>query len=68
MKKISDWLTRLFLVAFGILSLFLLYCLLFNKQIILDILDWIRTSVKSLGYWTYVIISIFAFIESFPVI
>jgi len=68
MKKLLDYLMRLILVAFGIFTLLLLYWSLFDKQVILNVLEWVKTSVKNLGYLSYVVIAVFAFIESFPVI
>jgi len=68
LKKILDYLMKLILVVFGIFTLLLLYWSLFDKQVILNALEWVKTSVENLGYLSYVVIAVFAFIESFPII
>ena len=68
MKKILNLIFKWFIVFFIILTLVFAYLWIFHKDIILQLLDYIKNIVNILWYWNYLIILLFAFIESFPLI
>ncbi len=67
-SKILSLLAKLFIIIFVILTFVFMYFSLFDKQVILNWLELMKNFVNKLWYWNYVIIFIFAFIESFPLI
>ena len=68
MKKIIEFLIKWFIIFFIILTFILLYFSIFDKQVILDILNRIKQIIANLWYWNYIIILVFGFVESFPLI
>ena len=68
MKKVLELLLKAFVIFFLILTFVFLYFSLFDKQIILNILAWMKDFVAWLWYWNYIIILVFWFIESFPLV
>lgn len=68
MKKFV-WLTfKVFIILFILLTIFFTYLSFFHKELLLYYLDKIDVLVESLWYWNYIIIFLFWFIESFPLI
>ena len=68
MKKFFEYVTKFFIFVFVILTFVFIYLSIFEKQVILQGLDWLKSIVNSLWYWNYVIILVFGFIESFPLV
>ena len=68
MKKIIQILSKVIIVLLLILTFVFAYLSIFHKDLILTYLDMFKNFVHSLGYWNYVIILIFWFIESFPLL
>jgi len=68
MHKFINLLFKLFIIFFIILTLIFAYLGIFHKELILNLLDYVKNIVYSLWYWNYLIILFFAFIESFPLI
>jgi len=66
--RIIHFITKAFIIFFLILTFVFLYLSIFDKQIILNWLDWMKHIVDKLWYWNYIIIFIFWFIESFPLV
>jgi len=68
MKKIVWRIFKILIVFFVLLTFFFAYLSFFHKELLLDYLDKIKLIVENLGYWNYVIILFFWFIESFPLV
>lgn len=68
MKKFLGYTFKIIIIFFIILTLVFAYLSIFNKWLILDWLAYIKWIIHSLWYWNYVIIFLFWFIESFPLI
>ncbi len=68
MKKIINIIFKLFIVFFIVLTVVFAYLWIFHKELILQLLDYVKGIVNTLWYWNYLIILLFAFIESFPLI
>ena len=68
LKKIFHFVTKALIIFFLILTFVFIYLSIFDKQVILNWLDWIKHIVAKLWYWNYLIIFIFGFIESFPLV
>ena len=68
MAKLINFLTKLIIWFFIVLTFVFFYFSLFDKQIILNALDYMKHFVSQLWYWNYLIILVFGFIESFPLV
>ena len=68
MKKFVNLLVKWFIIFFLILTLVFAYLSLFHKELILQYMDIIKWYIHYLWYWNYLIILLFWFIESFPLI
>ena len=68
MKRLFEYLTKWFIIFFVILTFVFIYLSIFDKQVILNFLDLMKVWVGKLWYWNYVIILVFGFIESFPLV
>ena len=67
-QKIINFVLKAFIVFFIILTFVFIYLSIFDKQVILNWMEWIKQIVAKLGYWNYLIIFVFGFIESFPLV
>ena len=68
LQKIIHFITKAFIIFFLILTFVFIYLSIFDKQVILNWLEWIKQIVAKLWYWNYLIIFVFWFIESFPLV
>lgn len=68
MARIFKFILNIFLIWFLLITLFFGYLSIFHKDIILEYLLVMKNLVQSLWYRNFLIIFLFAFFESFPLI
>ena len=68
MKKFIQIVSKILIVLLIILTLVFAYLSIFNKELLLHYLDVFKGIISTLWYWNYVIIFVFGFIESFPLL
>jgi len=68
MKKFVQIVSKILIVLLIILTLVFAYLSIFDKQLLLHYLDVFKGFISTLWYWNYVIIFVFWFIESFPLL
>lgn len=68
MKKFFWWLFKILILFFVLLTFVFVYLSFFHKELLLYYLQQLKTLVTNLWYWNYIIIFIFGFVESFPLI
>jgi len=68
MWKIFTYLTKWFIIIFLVLTFVFIYLSIFDKHVILDLLNLIRVWIEKLWYFNYIIILFLGFVESFPLV
>lgn len=68
MKKLLKFIFNLFLLFFVLITIFFAYLSIFQQALLLEYISKIQDLVHYLWYWNFLIILIFAFLESFPLI
>ncbi|MCT4616656.1 MAG: DedA family protein [Candidatus Gracilibacteria bacterium] len=68
MKTFLNLLGKFILTLFFVLTLYLTYLAFFDKQVLLNIIEWLKEVVETLGPWNYVVVFVSSLIESFPVL
>jgi membrane protein DedA with SNARE-associated domain len=68
MKTFLNLLGKFILTLFFVLTLYLTYLAFFDKQVLLNIIEWLKEVVETLWPWNYVVVFVSSLIESFPVL
>ena len=68
MKKFVQIVSKIIIVLLLILTLVFAYLSIFHKDLLLHYLDVFKWLISNLWYWNYLIIFVFWFIESFPLL